>query len=54
MADTNPASPSTATSYETLTPGKAKPDEVALPVDISNMSKNPCTLSWKNLAYIVD
>ncbi|KAF1794373.1 P-loop containing nucleoside triphosphate hydrolase [Phytophthora cactorum] len=54
MADTNPASPSTATSYETLTTDKTKPDELALPVDISTIPKNPCTLSWKNLTYTVD
>ncbi|EGZ21813.1 ABC transporter-like protein [Phytophthora sojae] len=54
MADTNPASPSGATSYETLTSGKAKPTDLALPVDTLTATKNPCTLSWKNLSYTVE
>lgn len=54
MADTHPASPSTATSYETMTSGKSKAMDVSLPVDISTTTKNPCALSWKNLSYIVD
>ncbi|GMF11086.1 unnamed protein product [Phytophthora lilii] len=56
MADAHPASPSTATSYATMTSGKTKPGakDLALPVDTSALTKNPCILSWKNLSYIVE
>ncbi|KAE9024798.1 hypothetical protein PR002_g11360 [Phytophthora rubi] len=55
MADTTPASPSTATSYETLTSGNAKPKDIALPmVNTLTMTKNPCIISWKNLSYTVE
>jgi ABC-type multidrug transport system ATPase subunit/ABC-type multidrug transport system permease subunit len=56
MADTHPASPSTATAYETMTSCKAKanPQDLALPVDTLTMTKNPCTLSWRSLTYTVD
>ncbi|GMF37151.1 unnamed protein product [Phytophthora fragariaefolia] len=54
MADAHPGSPTTVTSYEALANGHAKPKELALPVDTLTMTKNPCTLSWKNLSYTVD
>ncbi|KAL3661566.1 hypothetical protein V7S43_013326 [Phytophthora oleae] len=53
MTDT-PASPSTSTSYETMTSAKtnANAKDLALPID--TVTKNPCTLSWKSLSYTVD
>ncbi|KAG7378529.1 hypothetical protein PHYPSEUDO_009942 [Phytophthora pseudosyringae] len=50
MVETHPASPSTATSYETLASDKAKANgkELALRVHA------PCTLSWKDVTYTVD
>ncbi|KAK1932327.1 ABC transporter G family member 11 [Phytophthora citrophthora] len=55
MTDT-PVSPSTVTSYETMTSSKTNtnPKDLAIPIDSVSLTKNPCTLSWKSLSYTVD
>ncbi|KAL4155440.1 hypothetical protein PRNP1_007550 [Phytophthora ramorum] len=56
MADTHPASPSSATSYEIMASDTGKPNakDLSLAVDTLSLPRNPCTLSWKKLSYTVE